>query len=127
MNNIIEGLYWNHAFKNRYPSLYKKMNLDCGSKGFRDFAEKLYLLNQAAVMQRYPSYRSEFIQMPKFEWVSAQVTDIQLLKSLRCLRYQCSEGTVVDEPLYLWLENVINCLMEHIISKMPEYDKAKWD
>jgi len=49
------------------------------------------------------------------------------LKSLQCLIYQCSEGSVVKTGLYKKLIEVKNDLQDLIISDMPEYKKAVWD
>ncbi|KKK51532.1 hypothetical protein LCGC14_3114020 [marine sediment metagenome] len=128
MQNIIEGLFWHHQFRERYGNLYEKQNLYHESGDFNVLAENLYLLNQAGVMQRYPDKPdSNYVKIPKFNWRNKPVNDMQLLKSLQCLRYQCCEGDIDKEPLYKWLQDMISCLMDFIIDKMPEYDKAKWD
>lgn len=128
MNNIINGLFWTHSFKNAYGSLYKEQNL-IESKDFEAFANKLWKLNQAAVTQRYSkSDNSEYAKIDEFVWDNDSTpSKLQFLKSLDCLHYQCSEGTVPKRKLYKWLERVIRCLSNHIISSMPEYNKAEWD
>ncbi len=131
MSNVINGLYWNHGFKEMYRhQIHKKMNLDNYDKdsdlAYQDFGNKLFELNQKAVMARYPEDKTNYAQIHKFEWKDRSVSDLQFLKSVQCLMYQCSEGDVPNTELYKWLEVLERCLMAHIINKMPEYNQAAW-
>ena len=56
-----------------------------------------------------------------------EATMIQVFKSVQCLLYQCSEENVPNQPLYKFLEELENLIARHIISEMPEYEKAQWD
>lgn len=121
MNRIINGLYWKSNFKDGYRSLYEEMNL-ISSDDFVILAKKLFKLNTDAFNYRY----DENNKVPEFEWINCPVTDIQFLKSLHCLRYQCCEGNIPKRKLYKWLTDVINCMESYIVRKMPEYEKAEW-
>lgn len=93
MSNIINGLFWNHNFKNLNSSIYSEQKLN-QSNDFKKLAKRLFLLNQAALMYRYDDKpNSDYFKIPKFIWKDKEVSVYQVLKSLECLRYQCSEGT----------------------------------
>lgn len=123
MNNIINGLFWNHDFRNYYGGLYDEKRLDT-SEDFNYLAEELFTLNRDALMQRYPE--GGYIEIPKFSWEDKTVSNLQLLKSLQCLIYQCDEGDIDKEPLFLWLNKVEECLKSFIIAKLPEYEACEW-
>ena len=61
----------------------------------------------------------------KFYEIS-MIRDIQVLKSLQCFLYQCTEGTIPKRKLYKTLRDIERVLINDIISKLPEYDKAEW-
>lgn len=127
MSYIINGLFWNHGFKNFIStSILDQQNLH-EYKDFRNLADRLFEMNQKALLQRYDDKPdSDYVKIPKFEINDKPVSDLQLLKSLQCLSYQCCEGNVPKTKLYKWVETIIESLKSYIISKMPEYDKAKW-
>ena len=51
---------------------------------------------------------------------------VQVLKSLQCWKYQCSEGDVPETKLYQFFEEVEHHLALQIVIGLPAYDKAKW-
>jgi hypothetical protein len=65
-----------------------------------EMGQQLYRLNAEAVLQRYG--RPEDVRRYRYAVVFSPL--IQQLKSLNCLIYQCSEGTVPQTTLYqsLW-------------------------
>lgn len=50
----------------------------------------------------------------------------QLLKSLQCYIYQCSEGNVPDTHIYKAIDKLITRLAMYIVCNQPEYDEAEW-
>lgn len=50
----------------------------------------------------------------------------QLLKSLHCYLYQCSEGNIPDNQLYIALREFDNQIQSDIISHLPDYENAVW-
>lgn len=127
MNNIINGLFWNNEFKDLHKYLFKDQQLH-ESNDFLKLSEKLFLLNQKAVFSRYNDKpNSDYAQIPKFKWKDKSVSDMQFLKSMECLRYQCYEGNIPKTKLFKWLDRVIAAFQNHVIYKIPEYTKAKWD
>lgn len=123
MQNIINGLYWNHYFKHNSTTLQRN-----GIETQRDFkilAAKLYKLNAEAVRQRY---REEEAKEVEFKWERDEKVDMyQTVKSMECLQYQCTEGTIPKMRLYKLLDELIIEMKTMIISMQPEYQKAKWD
>lgn len=87
-----------------------------------EIGQRLYALNVAAVDARY----NETNPIPLYRFESRPSRSIQLLKSLRCLLYQCSEGDVPKRPLYQLLEDESHRLALDIISSLPEWTAADW-
>ena len=50
----------------------------------------------------------------------------QLLKSLQCYLYQCSEGNVPERELYKCIDKLSIRVAGYIISQMPEYQATEW-
>lgn len=50
----------------------------------------------------------------------------QLLKSLKCYIYQCSEGNVPDSPIYKAIDKLIDNLAMFIACNQQEYEDAEW-
>lgn len=127
MDNIINGLFWKHEFKNMHSSLYEDQGL-MKAEDFRKLAYRLFELNQKALMQRYNEKKgASYNKIPDFKWEDKKVSNMQFLKSMACLRYQCSEGSVPRTKLFKWLSRVIDAYQSHVIYKIPAYTKAKWD
>lgn len=50
----------------------------------------------------------------------------QLLKSVQCYVYQCSEGRVPETELYKGMHKLENAIAMYIACGQPEYGKAEW-
>jgi hypothetical protein len=61
-------------------------------------------------------------QMPD----SARINKWQLLKSLQCFLYQCSEGETPQRELFQRVEQQAVALMSELLSKCSEYRDAEW-
>lgn len=85
-------------------------------------ANSFLVLNKLAVDARYKEKNG--INLMKF--VREFVPDIQVLKSMHCLRYQCDEGENDKQPGFKLLEELIQILTDHIIDSLPEYERAVW-
>jgi hypothetical protein len=127
MDNIVSGLYSNRDLKMRYPRLYEEQKLEKESD-YRKLAKKLFELNLFALNERYPNEpeTSSYKKIPEFKMTFKHVSDFQLLKSVQCLMYQCSEGKVIKEELYQWIFYLGYCVANLIIERMEEYKKAVW-
>ena len=89
-------------------------------------AKDMFQLNIEALNQRYGSSKC-FRNYPFTYKLSLSKSEIQVLKSLQCWLYQCSEGTVVNTKLYRLFDEIVKVyLMSKIIGKLPEYGIAKW-
>lgn len=111
--------------KAKYSALYKDIN---GSqKKFKIIFMALNSLNSLALKVRYNAEPTPGYKFCEVKYTEASNCNIQLLKSLQCLIYQCSEGSVVKTGLYKKLVQVQNELQDLIISETPEYKKAVWD
>jgi hypothetical protein len=85
-------------------------------------ANALLLLNSIATDTRYHNHQV----VPVVAYSGETISDIQVLKSLHCLRYQCAEGNVPRMRFYRFLNRLIRTLERHIIDQLPEYKAAEW-
>lgn len=75
----------------------------------------------AEAMADLPTMRAEaaaYTYNPRSEPIAA------LYKSLRCLLYQCAEGSVDETQLYRTLDTIATRLT--YLSETPEYEAAPW-
>ena len=126
MTDIIYNLYWDHEFKKWYSTLKNNGYNEC--EDFDRLYQELYIMNRNAVIQRYDEKEdSDYIKLPDVvNWNDGQLDKYQALKSMHCLRYQCSEGNVPETKLYKLLDEIIHDWESYIINRMPEYEKARW-
>ena len=94
----------------------------------RRLAEAFYRLNCAAVDQRYGNGTAakDKSKAPAFEFWMTIRRPVEVYKAACCLRYQCSEGSVPEQPLFQALDYIIAAIADKIIKGLPEYDKAPW-
>lgn len=94
-----------------------------------DLAERMWEMNAHALNARYGD-DSEMCPDGPFEWVAQRVEPCrpwQVLKSLDCLMYQCSEGNVPEtSDLFKKLDKFRASLSRILASHTAEYDAAKW-
>lgn len=89
----------------------------------QEICTKLAELNVRSVNQRYNENSPALVV--KF---SRNYTDsvIQRLKSLRCFLYQSCEGDCMESDLYQELEEMSARLALHVVSRLPQYESARW-
>lgn len=105
-----------------------------------DIFKALYQLNVDAYKARY----GETVEIPekpeghyfvKFEqavsddgYAYSKVTadHYQIYKTLECFLYQCSEGTVDEEPLFKGMVELKKAFASMIVSGTEEYNNADW-
>lgn len=95
-----------------------------------NLAQDLYNLNIIALKERYgDNAEAEF--EGKFEYLPVMFqpdkeSQAQLLKSLSCFLYQCSEGKVPNEDLFKRVEKFERSMESHIASKYVDALGAEW-
>ena len=90
-------------------------------------AKAMFQLNCDGVNARYGEGEAEKFRPLNFTYKPEGDTFlVQVLKSLQCWKYQCSEGDVPETKLYQFFEEVEHHLALQIVIRSPEYDKAKW-
>ena len=124
---IIYNLFWNHDFK-RYHHIFEDYGY-ITAEDFDRLAMELFRMNREAVKQRYEEPDdSDYIKIPKsVNWDEGKLDQYQTLKSMHCLRYQCTEGDVPETKLYKFLDEIIDQWADFIIEQIPEYQEARWD
>lgn len=100
-----------------------------------ELGKAMFDLNIAGVNDRYGDGEAGKFRKLNYQYVPAHPTTlhsdlskkIQVLKSLQCWLYQCTEGAVVKRPLYRFFQDVVEPhLMSSIINDLPEYQAAEW-
>jgi len=88
-----------------------------------EMANAFLEMNYRATNQRY----NESEYGPKIIYKYFKTSPEQALMSMKCLRYQSSEGDVPNNMTYRFLEKAIDATKDYIIEKLPAYKKAQWD
>jgi len=119
----VAAIHHNAAYHRDHGMLY--------ATSMDSLGKELWELNRDAIAARY---RGDVIechdyegQIAAYKYKTTFPTMIQMLKSLQCLIYQCSEGKIPERETYKALERVETLLKNQIISDLPAYKAAKWD
>lgn len=88
-----------------------------------EWGQRMHEMNCRAVSQRYSEPA-----VPEFQFSHRMqpYSRYEMLKAIDCLIYQCSEGTVPDEPDYAELRQLQSYWRAEIIRHIPQYDQAEW-
>lgn len=91
-----------------------------------EFGKALFAMNHRALNARY---NDPIITEAEIDLTSSprNYSAIEKYKAIMCLKYQCSEGDVPDEPLFKELEELGNQVAHDIAHDHPEYSKVPWD
>lgn len=95
-------------------------------EGLEQLGRAFLLMNIDAVGQRYDGNNEYMSILAGFKVKKVVTGKIQAYKAATCLSYQCSEGDVIESPLYKLLDIILNDLGNAIIRELPEYKKASW-
>ena len=108
--------------------LAREYDVDLTSDGWDEkLAHAMFQLNCDGVNARYGAGEAETFRPLNFTYKpEGSFSLVQVLKSLQCWKYQCSEGDVPHTKLYQFFEAVENHLALKIVMGLPEYEKAKW-
>jgi hypothetical protein len=108
------GLSWSQAFEARR----------------RKLAFDLFTMNCRAVDTRYPdkpAQSAEGFHPDDFGFKEVEPPSaVAFVKMAQCLRYQCAEGKIPDEPLFKALSDSINIACVNIVESLPEYEQCPW-
>lgn len=127
IDRILSFIYWNNGVSSSWRKrILKNIGYDLEKEEeCKKLGLAMYKMNCEAVSQRYgEELNKKAISDYDYEYTLAK--PIQVLKSLQCFLYQCSEGTVPREKLYKALRTIETSIMGEIISNLPEYEKAEW-
>ena len=137
------------AFQVNGDCLYNVLTLIAKSGGYGEHYEKakeviqmakdrpaelfnqLAKLNIYALTERYESRMADMVSELKYNeqaYIEAQMyqNKFQLLKSLSCYNYQCSEGNAIRNSLHKICKGIFNEHCHDIVMRLPEYEQAKW-
>jgi len=90
-------------------------------------AQAMFQLNCDGVNARYGNGEAEKFRPLNFTYKPEMCHSlVQVLKSLQCWKYQCSEGDVPETRLYRFFEEVAHHLALKIVMDLPGYTKATW-
>jgi hypothetical protein len=129
INRVITWLSWEVT-----RSLWLKrkveeaLHLDTTTRNWEEIlGHAMFELNIDGVNDRYGEGEAQKFRKLNYHYSPATVSEIQVLKSLQCWLYQCTEGEVVKKPLFVFFDTVVEKhLMSNIISALAEYKHAKW-
>src|SRR5205807_959972 len=112
----------------RLDWLAREYGVDLTSDNWDEkLAQAMFQLNCEGVNARYGEGEAEKFRPLNFMYKTEIYHSlVQVLKSLRCWKYQCSEGDVPDTKLYQFFEEVGHHLAVQIVMDLPEYDTATW-
>jgi len=108
--------------------LARKYGIDLVSDNWNEkLARAMFQLNCDGVNARYGQGEAEKFRPLNFTYKpECDTLRVQVLKSLQCWKYQCSEGEVPKTKLYQFFVEVEHHLALEIVMDLPAYDKAVW-
>lgn len=86
----------------------------------------MFQLNMDGVNSRYGEGQAAEFRSLDYRFAYEMSNDIQVLKSLQCWLYQCSEGDVPEMPLYKAFAQLAGEIAIGIVGRMDAYDRAEW-
>ena len=88
----------------------------------------LFAMNCRAVDERYDDHpaRTEFHPEEFVHTLELPPSATEVVKLMGCLHYQCTEGSVPEEPLYKALEQSQKLAALNAVESSPEYEALAW-
>lgn len=126
--------YSNEIFNSMVGNVLKEngfiLNVE-GDEPAQSLGYEMKKLNCLATGYRYKEDDTDELKTYKYEDVSTGFHSMdkniyQLLKSIQCFLYQCSEGDYIKDKIYLMLEIISDIVKSEIIDNIPAYKKADW-
>jgi hypothetical protein len=129
INRVVYWLYFEVA-KSQWlrEKLEKTSGVDTSAYEWAEVLGKtMFQLNIDGVNARYGDGEAKQFRNLNYHYQPAHGSAIQVLKSLQCWLYQCTEGEVVKNPLYKFFQGIAQPhLMSSIICDLSEYRTAEW-
>jgi len=129
INRVVEWLYW-EITRSQWlrDQLEKASGIDTTTYAWAEaLGQAMFQLNIAGVNDRYGDGEAGKFGILDYHYQPAHGSEIQVLKSLQCWLYQCTEGEVMKHPLYVFFDTVVERhLMSKIICDLPAYQAAEW-
>ena len=126
----VSGAHASYSFKNQLDAfLGEHLLLTTRDRCWRHaLAHAMFKLNIQAVDERYGVGKAATSCPLDFQHqLVIPPATIQVLKSLQCWLYQCSEGDVPNHPLYQFFDRIIaRYLLEDIVYALPDWEHARW-
>ena len=124
INRILTFLFWKGKTI-YFDSELEKLGIT-EEEHFNKLGGLMKALNRYAFNYRY-NENNNLKQELSFKWIEEETDIFQVLKSVSCLVYQCSEGNTEKKNLFKFLVKLENALKDKIIDDLPEYKKAEWN
>lgn len=126
INRHNTGIYFTSEFERLFGVVLPRYDYNARNDLFTEIGKKILRLNIDAVNGRYNendnyTYADEY----KFN-DNLKVSDMQGLKSLHCIIYQCSEEGTDNQELYKRLVDLKNKIQYYLLSCTQEYEEATW-
>jgi hypothetical protein len=129
INRVVYWLYWEVMnYQWLRDKLEKVSGIDTTTYAWSAALGKaMFDLNIAGVNDRYKGGEAGKFRPLDYHYTPAYGSPVQVLKSLQCWLYQCTEGDVVTKPLYKFFQDTVEpYIMSRIIADLPEYRAAEW-
>ena len=123
INRVVSHLEWDRDGQAWTMHRLEKEGLPIISD---ELGQAMFALNVEAVEQRYGEGEAKEFRDLNYRYSPQNAKIHQVLKSLRCWIYQCSEGSVPETPLFQIMDEYSSALALIIVSDMPEYERANW-
>lgn len=123
INKILAGIRESQLGNNWTKNLPYIKGTILDSPDLAKLGEKMLSMNRRAVNYRYNEKNARI----PFRFRAVEMTShVQLLKSIQCFLYQCSEGKTPHMALYKALEKYAGDLAIMMINKTPDWERATW-
>ena len=105
-------------------------DIEQNEEEWKHLADDMFWTNCVAVDERYGVGEAQTFRELNFKYLFSPkkgTNAIQAFASLRCWRYQCSEGDVPEtSDVFKLMDKVCDVMAHAIVSDMPEYKATRW-
>jgi hypothetical protein len=127
--NVVNWLQRQRDELHIIPDKLQKLGIDTSIPDWAEIlGHEMFQLNIKAIDARYGNGEAVKFRKLDYHFEHTEAVPLeQVLKSLNCWLYQCSEGDIPETALYnLFDTDVRLYLMSEITTRLPEYEKADW-